>query len=203
MKIRITIFFFGIILLTNHSFSQNKDIEWLREINIERNKALDPTFHVFDKSLTPVMIGAPLTVLTIGIIKKDSTITRKGLYMVGTFCVNSAFTLGLKYTVNRDRPFVTYPEIEKLSVAGSKSFPSGHTSAAFAAATSLTIAFPKWYVATPSFLWASAVGYGRMHLGVHYPSDVAVGAAIGAGSALLCHWLNKKITWERKKGWFL
>lgn len=201
-------FLFAFILLfafltSEPVFSQNKDIEWLRELNIERNQKLDPTFHFFDKSLTPIIIGAPAAVLGIGLIKKDSALTRKGLYMVGAFCVNSALTLGLKYTVNRPRPFITYPEIEKLSVAGSKSFPSGHTSTAFAAATSLSIVIPKWYVIAPSFIWASGVSYARMHLGVHYPSDVFAGAIVGAGSAVLCHWLNKKIQWERKKNWFL
>jgi membrane-associated phospholipid phosphatase len=74
--------------------------------------------------------------------------------------------------------------------------PSAHTSSAFATATSLSLAFPKWYVVVPSFVWASSVGYSRMHLGVHYPSDVLVGALVGSGSAFLTQkanqWLNKK-----------
>ncbi|HEU4718905.1 MAG TPA: phosphatase PAP2 family protein, partial [Bacteroidia bacterium] len=100
---------------------------------------------------------------------------------------------GLKYTVNRPRPFVTYPDIIKKTKAGSKSFPSGHTSSAFALATSVSLAYPKWYVIAPSYAWACAVGYSRMRLGAHYPSDVAAGALIGAGCAWGCWWLNKKI----------
>lgn len=89
----------------------------------------------------------------------------------------------MKYGFNRKRPFVTYPDlITKKSEAGSPSFPSGHTSQAFATATSLSLAYPKWYVIAPSLLWAGAVGYSRMELGVHYPSDVLVGALIGIGS---------------------
>jgi membrane-associated phospholipid phosphatase len=61
----------------------------------------------------------------------------------------------------------------------------------------LSIAFPKWYVIAPSFLWASGVGYSRMHLGVHYPSDVLVGALVGSGTAFLTHFLNKKILAKR------
>jgi membrane-associated phospholipid phosphatase len=59
----------------------------------------------------------------------------------------------------------------------------------------LSLAFPKWYVIAPSFLWASTVGYSRMSFGVHYPSDVFVGAIIGAGTAFLTYKIN---SWIRK-----
>ena len=77
--------------------------------------------------------------------------------------------------------------------------PSGHTSTAFATATSLSLAYPKWYVVAPSFIWAGTIGYSRMHLGVHYPSDVVVGALVGSGSAFLCYKANQWINKKRKK----
>jgi len=101
--------------------------------------------------------------------------------------------LPMKYTINRDRPFVTYPDICKKSGAASPSFPSGHTSSAFATATSLTLAYPRWYIVVPSFAWAGTVAYSRMDLGVHYPSDILIGAMIGAGSAWLTFKINKKL----------
>jgi undecaprenyl-diphosphatase len=64
---------------------------------------------------------------------------------------------------------------------------------AFSTATSLTLQYKKWYVAVPAYFWAANVGYSRMYLGEHYPSDVFAGAAVGAGSAVLAHWLVKKI----------
>ena len=75
------------------------------------------------------------------------------------------------------------------------SFPSGHVSAAFCTATSLSLRFHKWYVIAPSFLWATSVGWARMYQGVHYPSDVLAGAIVGAGSA----WLGYKIQHRMEK----
>jgi len=180
-----------IIFLFFQGMSQNIDINLLKELNVNRNKNLDGTFLFFTHSDIPVCIGAPFITTGIGLLKKDSALTRKGLYMSATFVVASGISVVMKYSISRERPFVTYPFIEKMTDGGSPSFPSGHTSSAFAAATSLSLAFPKWYVIAPSFIWASGVGYSRMHLGVHYPSDVLVGAIVGAGSAYVCHFANK------------
>src|SRR5579864_3155156 len=67
------------------------------------------------------------------------------------------------------------------------SFPSGHSASSFAAATALSIYYPK--AAPIAFGLAAGVGLSRVHLGVHYPSDAAVGAAIGIGIGTLVGWL--------------
>jgi membrane-associated phospholipid phosphatase len=192
-NIFVFFFFFFLLLLVGRTASaQNLDIDLLRKIYLERNTALDPTFKFVTNSVAPIGLGAPLIVTSIGLIQKDNTLKNKGYYIGATLLSSTIITTTLKFTIDRDRPFVTYPDIQKLTGAGSPSFPSGHTSEAFATATSLSLAFPKWYVIAPSMLWASAAGYSRMHLGVHYPSDVLVGALIGSGSAWLCHELNKR-----------
>lgn len=180
------------------SLAQNTDINLLRTINLERNQKLDQTFLVLTHSDGPVSIALPATLLTIGLIKNDSLLKQNGLMIAGSLVASTIVTVGLKWGIRRDRPFITYPELEKLAPAGSPSFPSGHTSMAFSTATSLTIAYPKWYVYVPAFLWAGSVSYSRMHLGVHYPSDVLVGAIIGSGSAFLSSYLTEKIQLKRK-----
>jgi len=65
----------------------------------------------------------------------------------------------------------------------SPSFPSGHSAAAFAFAAAAAGELPE--LAPVLGTLAVAVGYSRVHTGVHYPSDVAAGAAIGIGSAAL------------------
>lgn len=194
MKFKVTCFllFFSVLL-----HAQSTDIDMLRKINIQRNPNLDTPFLVVTHSDTPISIGIPAIMLTIGLIKKDSVLKQNALMITGSLIGSSIIAVALKYGINKDRPFTTYSDIVKLAPGGSPSFPSGHTSMAFSTATSFSLAYPKWYIITPSFLWAAAVGYSRMHLGVHYPSDVLVGALIGSGSAWLSSFLTKKIQMKR------
>ena len=188
-----------ISLFFSYSLSaQNLDIDLLKSINLHRNKSLDGTFLVITNSADPISIATPVGIITWALIEKDKSLLQTGCYVGASFLSSVLISTTLKNTINRDRPFVTYPEIQKLTDGGSPSFPSGHTTEAFATATSLSIAFPKWYVVAPSFLWAGLVGYSRMDLGVHYPSDVLTGAVIGAGSSWLCY-KGKKWLLSRKK----
>ena len=194
-------FFILALFLSWNVSSQNWDIDLLKEINLERNTSFDPTFKFITNSVSPMSIGAPIAVLGLGIIQKDSSLKSKGIFMVEALCLNAFTTTALKMAFKRDRPFVTYPYLDKQADAGTYSFPSGHTSSAFAFATSISLAFPKWYVIAPSYVYACAAGYSRMHLGVHFPSDILAGAIVGAGSAVLSNYLQRKISvhYSRKK----
>lgn len=184
-------------------YSQNADIYILRKLNLERYEPLDGTFSTLSNTARPFSIAAPIIVYGVGLLDKNKETRQKALMMGASFFTATAISTTLKYSIDRPRPYFTYTDIEKISVGGSPSFPSGHTSDAFSNATSLSLAFPKWYVIAPAYTYAAAVGYSRMHLGVHYPSDVLAGAVVGAGSAFLCHkaqkWLNKRsYPWKRK-----
>ncbi|RTY67188.1 phosphatase PAP2 family protein [Flavobacterium sp. LB2P53] len=176
--------------------AQNNDINILRDINVDRNKNLDPTFKLITNSAVPIGLVTPIIIYSVGLLKKDNAAKKEAIFVGEAFLVNAFITTALKHTIKRQRPFKTYPDIDQAASTVGYSFPSGHTSSAFATATSLSLAYHKWYVIAPSFVWASAVGYSRMHLGVHYPSDVVAGAVLGSGSAYLTYkankWLNKK-----------
>jgi len=136
------------------------------------------------KTYTYGDIGVPAALLAGGIIGNDRQMRENALY-IGT---STAITYGLnqliKVLVKRPRPFVQNIKIVPVYRAQEYSFPSGHTSSTIATATALSMAYPKWYVIAPAFLWAGSVSYSRMYLGVHYPTDVAGGALLGAGTAV-------------------
>jgi membrane-associated phospholipid phosphatase len=178
-------------------YSQNRDIDLLRKINLDRNKSLDGTYTFITNTAGPVSFGTPVLMCGIGLFKHDSILIRNSIYIGSSVVISAILTTVLKYAVNRPRPFVTYPDIEKVGKGGSPSFPSGHTSEVFALATSVSLSYPKWYVIAPSFAWAGAVGYSRMDLGVHYPSDVIAGAILGAGCAWVTFMVNKKLNSHR------
>ncbi len=113
-----------------------------------------------------------------------------GLYLTGetdtAYLLTSALaktwwtTALLKYVVGRPRPGATHDDVNfvgNYQIKDNRSFPSGHTTGAFAVATVLSDQYPKY---TPYFYtYASLVGLSRIYTGVHYPSDVLVGAVLG------------------------
>ena len=96
----------------------------------------------------------------------------------------------VKPRFRRVRPFVN----REARVVGIRppdhSFPSGHTASSFAAATALAFYYPK--AAPLAYTVATGVGLSRVHLGVHFPSDAAVGGVIGIGIGTFSAWLFKK-----------
>jgi membrane-associated phospholipid phosphatase len=199
------LFIFVLLFCFSILNAQNSDIDLLKNINLNRNTDLESTMIGLTNSVVPISIGTPIVIYAVGLIEKDSLTKKKAFFLGETFAASAFVTLVLKNATKRDRPYVTYPEIDNVVEESSYSFPSGHTSMAFATATSLSMAYPKWYVIAPSFLWAGAVGYSRMYLGVHYPTDVLAGALVGSGSAFLCYklnkWINKKRAPHQKKLW--
>jgi membrane-associated phospholipid phosphatase len=138
--------------------------------------------------------AASIGTLAYALIEKDQVLQHKSYEVLIAIGTNIVLTHGIKAMVNRVRPADQYPnDVFILTTTSGHSFPSGHTSLAFATATSLTLAYKKWYIAVPAYLWAGSMGYSRMYLGKHYPSDVLAGAVVGAGSSMLSHWLSKKL----------
>jgi membrane-associated phospholipid phosphatase len=100
--------------------------------------------------------------------------------------IAAAATALVKDVFDRARPPVADPEfLAAVSVPGSPSFPSGHASTAFAAATVIALFHPRLRI--PVLAIAALVAASRVYLGVHFTVDVLVGAGLGAalGAALV------------------
>jgi undecaprenyl-diphosphatase len=99
----------------------------------------------------------------------------------------------MKPLAGRARPFERTPEMVVIGVRpGGASFPSGHATAAGAAALLMSSGLPAGRVLW--WLLAFAIAYSRVYLGDHYPLDVAAGAALGAAIA----WLIARATAPRR-----
>lgn len=189
MKAAISFFFACILCCVN---AQNADIEILSDINARSYPQWDKGMDYTSSSVYPALAIVPGTMLITGLATKNKDLQRSALKTGIGIGVNTLITTGLKYGINRPRPYETYPNlVVKRTSTGPYSFPSGHTSYAFSLATSATLATKKWYVAVPCYVYAGTVGYSRMRLGAHYPSDVLAGALIGIGSSWLVWKLDK------------
>jgi len=189
-----------VLLLVLFCFRSNGQAAWdlnlLAKINGGPEKS-DRFWEVYTNSITYVTVGTPLLVGGVGVLKKDDLIKRQFVGMAGGLALNGFITVAMKYGIERPRPFASHGDlIYKKTEAGSLSFPSGHTSSAFQWATSCVLAKPKWYVAVPAYMYACGIGYSRMHLGAHYPTDVLGGAVVGTVSAFASYYINN---WFWKK----
>ncbi|WP_315108361.1 phosphatase PAP2 family protein [Clostridium intestinale] len=167
-------------------------------------KTLDlNTFDFIQKYLSNTFLDRILPIITnLGqggaiwiVISLALIISRKyrkaGLLTLAVLLINYLIgDVALKNIIERERPFISIEGIKLIvKPPSSFSFPSGHTSSAFAAATILSLHIKKY-----SFLFitlACIIGFSRIYLYVHYLSDVIAGMCLGIVVAMICN-----IIWE-------
>ena len=182
---------------TAYSEPRNIDITLFRAVNNSRNGFSNTVIPWSDKSVLPVSIALPVGLAALSRSTKNYYDENSAVLLGLSEITSAAVTFGIKNIIRRERPFVTLKDVyfnKDNSPTDRYSFPSGHTSMVFSIATSLTLRYPdKPAVIAGSFLYAALIGYGRMYLGVHYPSDVIGGMIVGSGSAALVYSLRKEI----------
>jgi undecaprenyl-diphosphatase len=153
----------------------------------------------FSSTAKPISMAIPFGMLAVALLNENKKLEYNAYEVAAGIAISAVATEALKLAINRPRPYLDHGNVYPDAVDDGSSFPSGHTSVVFSTATSLTLIYKKWYVAVPAYTWAAAVGYSRLYLGQHYPSDVFAGAVIGAAGAYTSHWLNKKFFAGKKK----
>ena len=124
------------------------------------------------------------------ILTKQRKILR---HLILLYAVQSAVIYGLKFLVQRQRPLFFLEIASKLSKGPGEildpSFPSAHTTFSFMMAILLSAWFPRYRII---FLVVAAfIGWTRIYLGLHYPTDVIAGAILGYGvTELFLHWVD-------------
>ncbi len=192
LKIFILLLLFFIIP-TCHIQGQNFDLDLLKKINTNH-----PSDDYFWMAISNTAIwSAPSYIvsnLNYGLLVNDQNALNYGLESTLSMGISLALTSVVKVLVDRPRPPQAYPNLfYSNSFTNGLSFPSAHTSTAFAVATTMAYRSNRLYISIPIFTWPIGVGYSRMRLGKHYPSDVFVGALIGVGSGVLSHWIAREI----------
>lgn len=116
--------------------------------------------------------------------------------------IQSGVLYGLKYLINRERPLFFLEMASKISKNPGEildpSFPSAHSVFAFMMATVLVAWFPRYRIIF--FILAGIIGWTRIYLGLHYPTDVIVGALLGYGITKLFFFIsNSRICFPNRR----
>ena len=116
--------------------------------------------------------------------------------LLGSLIINNNI---VKNIVQRPRPFVTFTDLQIIIPTPSEfSFPSGHTSSSFAAAAVFYRHLPK-KLGIPSVILAGLIGFSRLYVGVHYPTDVIAGVLMGILLSYLAEYLVNLFAKKLKK----
>lgn len=102
--------------------------------------------------------------------------------------------LTVKPLLTRPRPWVAMEDFVPLVTSSDPhSFPSGHTTAAFAFGVALFFTLPQKWAKAAALTAAALMGLSRLYVGVHFPTDVLAGMVIGTCCGLLARWLVLRI----------
>ncbi len=176
----------------------NLDIKLFRSINNLRNPFLDRIIYHTDIVCIPLCLSTPIIMFTTSKLNNNYYDESSAALLTLSEFSTIATTFIIKDLVKRERPFKKLKNVKHLKedekFIDEYSFPSGHTSLSFCFSTSLALRYTdKPLLITGLFAYSTIVAFGRIYLGVHYPSDVLAGMIIGTGSAFVIHSLRKEL----------
>jgi len=160
------------------------DSSFVSAIAARRRTSLTPLM----KLLTHLGDGPLWVILAFILFIVDSHGTVIVVNLAMAFAIELSIYKLSKSLLPRLRPYASVPRVSGLVVPPDEySFPSGHTAAAFVMVTVLSAFAPLLSMLLLPL--AIGIGFSRMYLGVHYPTDVLAGAALGLMSGKVSLWI--------------
>lgn len=147
-------------------------------------------------------IGDGIFMAALGVILFLVGKRKLGLLLVLSFLLSGLLAQSIKRIEQRPRPGAYFKQPERIHrvddklLKGNNSFPSGHTTTAFATFSLLAFATRNKVVQLFFFAIALLVGYSRIYVGAHFAEDVLAGAALGFISSYFLCWLLRKKEWD-------
>jgi membrane-associated phospholipid phosphatase len=190
--------------------------ERLQDSSTQANRKLQTLATFVRTTATPGSYVIGTSMYAVGRIAKNERLASVGLHGTEALIIGEGVAMVVKSIVGRQRPSVepanpnSYGFLRGLS-GGDKyrSFPSGHTVSAFAAAAAVTAETSHnapnttWIVAPIMYGGAALVGVSRMYNNRHWASDVIIGAGIGTFAGLKVVRFNGTHTGNRVDRFFL
>jgi membrane-associated phospholipid phosphatase len=124
-------------------------------------------------------------VLAGGLISHNEKVTHAGLRLLFSVGLAGGAAEGIKFALGRERPLQNTNALDFDPAHFDTSFPSGHTTLAFAMATSLSDDIHRTWATVGLYGLATGVAVSRVYQQAHWVSDVVGGAALGIASAKL------------------
>lgn len=184
-------------LLPDKSDPDNIDVKIFRTINNSQCGILNTVIPITDKSILFTSILVPATLFGVSRTNDNYYDENSSVLLALSEGLSSGIVFGMKNIIKRERPYKTLTNVhynKSKFLLDRYSFPSGHSAMSFSMATSLTLRYPdKPILITGLYFYSTLISFGRIFLGVHYPSDVLTGMLVGSGSAVIVHSLRKEI----------
>ena len=202
MKIKKPVFyrnitFFGLYLLFFIGVTVIVTLNTKKDTFLFINSAHHPFFDFFFSAFT--LMGDGIFIIALALLMFLLKFKRLALGLLSSYLISGLIVQVVKRLTNFPRPagFFSDPSIihsvYSATLNHHNSFPSGHTTSAFAAAVIISLYTGKRSVALITFVLASLVAYSRVYLGQHFVEDVLAGSFVGVIAGSFCYWLQEKL----------
>jgi undecaprenyl-diphosphatase len=157
-----------------------------------RHDGFEDTLRAYVMASEYLFLALVAVFVVVAVIRGGSLTRSAGIVAAASAGVALLIAKAASDLVDRPRPFVAHDSIRDfLAHAPDGGMPSDHATAAFAIGTAVLLVHRR--AGALVLIAAAVLALGRVFLGVHYLSDVVVGAALGSAVAIALTWLARRL----------